>query len=123
MKNGYATEIAGVRRDLQDDKRCKYDELPPVQLLEKLGRDQNLADNEIAQASATGPAALHPRDRGLTPISLLKILHCFRTAYKLGCERSRQRRQLMEMDDRQLKDIGITREQAEQEAHKPIWKG
>jgi phosphinothricin acetyltransferase len=35
VKNGYATEIAGVRRDLQDDKRCKYDELPPVQLLEK----------------------------------------------------------------------------------------
>jgi uncharacterized protein YjiS (DUF1127 family) len=74
---------------------------------------------EIAKASS----GLQPRDRGLTPISLLKILHCFRTAYKLGCERSRQRRQLMEMDDRQLKDIGITREQAEQEAHKPIWKG
>jgi len=28
----------------------------------------------------------------------------------------------MEMDDRQLKDIGVTREQAEREARKPIWK-
>jgi uncharacterized protein YjiS (DUF1127 family) len=28
----------------------------------------------------------------------------------------------MEIDDRQLKDIGITREQAAQEARKPIWK-
>jgi uncharacterized protein YjiS (DUF1127 family) len=28
----------------------------------------------------------------------------------------------MEMDDRQLRDIGITRGQAEQEAGKPIWK-
>ena len=28
----------------------------------------------------------------------------------------------MEMDDRQLKDIGMTREQAEWEARKPIWK-
>jgi uncharacterized protein YjiS (DUF1127 family) len=28
----------------------------------------------------------------------------------------------MEMDDRQLKDIGITPEQAEQEACKPMWK-
>jgi uncharacterized protein YjiS (DUF1127 family) len=28
----------------------------------------------------------------------------------------------MEMDDRQLKDIGITREQAEHEARKPFWK-
>jgi uncharacterized protein YjiS (DUF1127 family) len=29
----------------------------------------------------------------------------------------------MEMDDRELKDIGITREQAEEVARKPIWKG
>jgi uncharacterized protein YjiS (DUF1127 family) len=28
----------------------------------------------------------------------------------------------MEMDYRQLKDIGITPEEAEQEARKPIWK-
>jgi uncharacterized protein YjiS (DUF1127 family) len=28
----------------------------------------------------------------------------------------------VEMDDRQLKDIGITREQAEHEARKPIWE-
>jgi uncharacterized protein YjiS (DUF1127 family) len=65
---------------------------------------------------------LHPKDRGPTPISLLKILHCLGTAYRLTRERYRQRRQLMEMDDRQLKDIGITPEQAEQEARKPIWK-
>jgi uncharacterized protein YjiS (DUF1127 family) len=57
-----------------------------------------------------------------TPISLWKILHCLRTAYGLGRERYRQRRQLMEMDKRQLKDIGITRDQAEQEARKPIWR-
>jgi hypothetical protein len=27
------------------------------------------------------------------------------------------------LDNRQLKDIGITRDQAEHEARKPIWKG
>jgi uncharacterized protein YjiS (DUF1127 family) len=37
-------------------------------------------------------------------------------------ERYRQRKQLMEMDYRQLKDIGITPEEAKQEARKPIWK-
>lgn len=78
---------------------------------------------EIAEASATATAHLHPKDRATTPISLLKILHCLGTAYRLGHERYSQRRQLMEMDYRQLKDIGITREQAEQEARKPIWKG
>jgi uncharacterized protein YjiS (DUF1127 family) len=48
----------------------------------------------------------HPKDRAEAPISLLKILDYVGTAYRLGCERCRQRRQLMEMDDRQLKDIG-----------------
>ena len=77
---------------------------------------------EIAQASAAATADLHPKDRGRTPTSLLEILHHFRAAYRLGRDRYRQRRQLMEMDDRQIKDIGITPEQAEQEARKPIWK-
>jgi uncharacterized protein YjiS (DUF1127 family) len=77
---------------------------------------------EIAQPSIVPAADLPPKDRAPTPLSLRKILHCFGTAYRLGRERYRQRRQLMEMDDRELKDIGITREQAEQEARKPIWK-
>jgi uncharacterized protein YjiS (DUF1127 family) len=54
--------------------------------------------------------------------SLLTILDCWRTTFKLAYERHRQRKQLMEMDNRQLKDIGITPEEAEQEARKPIWK-
>ena len=77
---------------------------------------------DVAQAWAAASTGLRPRDEGPTQIVLLKILHWFRTAYRLGEERYRQRRQLLEMDDRQLKDIGITREQAEQEARKPFWK-
>ena len=68
--------------------------------------------------SASGSPALVPRYRGPTLIYLPKILRWCRTAG----ERSRQRKQLLEMDYRQLKDIGITRDQAEQQAHKPIWK-
>jgi uncharacterized protein YjiS (DUF1127 family) len=37
-------------------------------------------------------------------------------------ERSRQRRQLLSLDDRLLKDIGISRVDAEREAGKPFWK-
>ena len=77
---------------------------------------------EVAEASDAATADLHTKDRGPTPNSFLTILHRLGTAYRLGRMRYRQRRQLMEMDDRQLKDIGITREQAEQEARKPIWK-
>ena len=56
------------------------------------------------------------------PGHLNPILYRLGTAYRLSRERYRQRRQLLEMDDRQLKDIGITPEQAEQEARKPILK-
>jgi uncharacterized protein YjiS (DUF1127 family) len=36
--------------------------------------------------------------------------------------RSRQRQALAQLDDRALKDVGITREQADAEAAKPFWK-
>jgi uncharacterized protein YjiS (DUF1127 family) len=73
---------------------------------------------EMAIAAIVASAALPPRDRGSSPISLLKVLRWWRTTG----ERYRQRKQLMEMDYRQLKDIGITPEEAQQEARKPIWK-
>jgi len=79
--------------------------------------------DESAEASAVASIDLHPIDRAPTVASLLRILHGLGTAYRLSRERYRQRRQLMEMDDRELKDIGITREQAEEEARKPFWKG
>jgi len=78
---------------------------------------------EIAEASAAARADLHSKDQGRTTISLLKILDRFGAGYRLCRERYRQRQQLLEMNDRQLKDIGITREQAEQEGGKPLWKG
>jgi len=77
----------------------------------------------IAETSAAATADLHPGDLEPASISLRKLLHSCTTAYRLCSERYRQRRQLLEMDDRQLKDIGITRELAEQEAGKPLWRG
>lgn len=38
-------------------------------------------------------------------------------------QRAHQRRQLAELDARQLDDIGISREQALQESAKPFWRG
>ncbi len=37
-------------------------------------------------------------------------------------EKARQRGLLKHLDDRQLKDLGLTREQVEREARKPFWK-
>ena len=45
------------------------------------------------------------------------------TLVALWRERVRQRRQLMRLDDALLKDIGLTRCDAETEATKPFWRG
>jgi uncharacterized protein YjiS (DUF1127 family) len=37
-------------------------------------------------------------------------------------ERARQRQALMALDDRLLKDIGVSRADAEREANKPFWR-
>jgi len=41
---------------------------------------------------------------------------------KVWYQRAYQRRQLAQLGDGQLKDIGISREQAEVEAAKPFWQ-
>ena len=76
---------------------------------------------EIAEASAVGTAHLDRNDEA--SISFRKVLHSLTTAFRICRERYRQRRQLLAMNDRGLEDIGITREQAEQEGRKALWNG
>ncbi len=38
-------------------------------------------------------------------------------------ERRKQRHALMRLDDHQLKDIGVSRSEVEQEVSKPFWRG
>ena len=40
----------------------------------------------------------------------------------LATERSRTRHELLRLDDRSLRDIGITRREALTEARKPFWR-
>jgi len=58
----------------------------------------------------SGPAAL-----GLPPSRA--ILHTL----QLWLARTEERRQLLDLDARMLRDIGMTRGQAELEAAKPFW--
>ena len=44
------------------------------------------------------------------------------TATTDRAEKARQRGLLLELDDRLLQDIGVTREEARREARKPFWK-
>jgi uncharacterized protein YjiS (DUF1127 family) len=49
---------------------------------------------------------------------------CWRVAARLLrlYDRQLQRRMLLELDDRMLTDIGLTREQAQTEGRKPFWR-
>jgi uncharacterized protein YjiS (DUF1127 family) len=77
---------------------------------------------EISRPSANGSDRLRPKSRESATNPLLTLFQRLRKAYGTAIERSRQRRQLLEMDDHELKDIGITRAEAELEGRKPIWK-
>lgn len=44
------------------------------------------------------------------------------STFKTWSARYRQRRELLTLSDRMLKDIGISRAQAEDEGNKPFWE-
>jgi uncharacterized protein YjiS (DUF1127 family) len=54
----------------------------------------------------------------------LRFFWCTRFCrwYARCLERSRQRQALAQLDDHDLKDIGMTRQEADAEAAKPFWK-
>jgi uncharacterized protein YjiS (DUF1127 family) len=58
-----------------------------------------------------------PRTRGLDPIisGTLRLLRAWRA-------RARQRREALALSDRELRDIGLTREQLQRELSKPFWR-
>ncbi len=66
-------------------------------------------------------------DSELTGVAKSRRWRVFSLAYRvllaIQCrERRRQRKALLELDDRMLADIGITKSQAIEEGMKPFWK-
>lgn len=57
------------------------------------------------------------RDRlSLSPLSVLELLVTWQA-------RAQERRLLLQLDERMLKDIGVTRADVAREAAKPFWRG
>ena len=70
----------------------------------------------------------HSQSQGLPSAecaSLTGTLHAFaerlRERFGLWLRRARSRRELSELDERTLQDIGVTRSQARFESSKPFW--
>jgi uncharacterized protein YjiS (DUF1127 family) len=74
--------------------------------------------NQIAESRLSNLGA---RMTGLDA-SLGRMLLRAPETLNLWYERSRQRRQLARMDDRLLRDIGVDRASAMEEASKPFWQ-
>jgi uncharacterized protein YjiS (DUF1127 family) len=64
-----------------------------------------------------GPGLLR-QGLAAAPMPVLKLLARVIVRYV----RQRQRHDLAQLDDRMLRDIGITRIDAEREAYKPFWR-
>ncbi|MDH3579349.1 MAG: DUF1127 domain-containing protein [Hyphomicrobiales bacterium] len=56
------------------------------------------------------------------PSRILGAIVALVAAFDEALERGRQRRALARLEDHHLRDIGITRAQAKQEARKPFWR-
>ena len=61
------------------------------------------------------------RPRGWTAITVAVLPRWLAALLRMH-ERWRQRQDLRELEDHLLRDIGITREQAQHEASKPFWR-
>ncbi|MGP8291400.1 DUF1127 domain-containing protein [Vreelandella zhanjiangensis] len=58
----------------------------------------------------------------MSRFSLIQLRYQLRSQMRAYRERRRSRRQLLTLDDRLLRDIGITRAQAQKEGRKSFWK-
>jgi uncharacterized protein YjiS (DUF1127 family) len=73
---------------------------------------------EIDMSAFALPGARVPRrDRVLQKLASVTVARLLRWH-----ELARQRRTLRTLDDRMLKDIGVTRADAEREASRPFWR-
>ena len=64
----------------------------------------------------------HGRAIARYPKTGSSTLSTFFGTARMWMARIRQRRQLVELDDRTLRDIGVSRDEALREAAKPFWR-
>jgi uncharacterized protein YjiS (DUF1127 family) len=76
----------------------------------------------LVTAALHGPAVAADARSRQAPVGAARWLRRARDTIRLWQERSEGRQQLLRLDDHVLRDIGITRLQAEAEANKPFWR-
>jgi len=72
--------------------------------------------DDVARRTSAGVAGFAPRQ------GLLSMAHTLVKTLRTWQRRAEERRQLLDMDDHLLADIGLTHADAVAEAEKPVWK-
>lgn len=84
-----------------------------------------MSAHEATRPSGTSPALGHAGMPVTTVVVIAAVLRASWGLLERGLawtERHRQRRALLALDDHLLKDIGITRLDADREGGKPFWR-
>jgi uncharacterized protein YjiS (DUF1127 family) len=78
----------------------------------------------MACGSATcSPSIIfHPYRESSGSMGLVRALRLWPPIVRCWIDRSRQRQALLELDENQLADIGLSRDEALRESHKPFWR-
>jgi uncharacterized protein YjiS (DUF1127 family) len=79
-------------------------------------------NHPIATIVGAGMADIGVTDRGTAVAALARSARRFAALPRLWRRRRRDRRELGRLDDRTLKDIGLTRSDAEFLINKPFWR-
>ena len=75
-----------------------------------------MCDTSAALVASQTRSPVRPLGQALHRVALYIV-----TTLHVWQGRARQRRELQQLDDRMLKDIGLTRADVEREVNKPFW--
>ena len=85
-------------------------------------REHGWNGGPLVRAGGRSTAARHDAGFGRLVVAALRLARDGFATLGLWRERAQQRRALAELDDRLLRDIGLTRMEVKFESRKPFWR-
>jgi uncharacterized protein YjiS (DUF1127 family) len=89
------------------------------------GKDRSAAGSNYSDASSRAVSALPPSEANAMQTWITAAMACWRAVDQILRQwrrRSRERAALAGLNDRELRDIGVTKHDARREIEKPFWR-
>ena len=95
----------------------------PLYRYTRIGRARRLRTKaELSQATCCPDRISQETQWHASPHRLSGFLRCVRAALREWRQRKNSRLELARLDERMLRDIGLTRAEADHEINKPFWR-